>query len=162
MNRRYSTAQYKDLVCRAREAIPGLAVTTDVIVGFPGENEEEFRSSVAFAGEMEFARMHVFPFSARPGTSAAVMPGQVPTAKKTQRVAEMCAVSRRSSLAFRGSFLGGTMDVLWENGKAERWSGLTGNYIRIWTSSVENLANRILPTRLVQVVGDGMIGELVL
>jgi threonylcarbamoyladenosine tRNA methylthiotransferase MtaB len=160
MNRRYTTVHYHDLLRRAREAIPHLAVTTDVIVGFPGEDEGEFATSSAFVTAMEFARIHVFPFSARPGTVAAALPNAVPPQTKDRRVAQMLGIARQSATAFHRRFLGKTMDVLWESGAAGRWSGLTDNYIRVEAASHQDLHNRILPVRLSGLTEDGLCGEL--
>lgn len=162
MNRRYNTAQYRDLIRRAREAIPDLAVTTDVIVGFPGEDEGEFATSAAFVTAMEFARIHVFPFSARPGTVAATMPDAVPPPTKDKRVAQMLGIARQSVTTFHRRFLGRSMDVLWESGAAERWSGLTDNYIRVEAASHQDLHNLILPVRLCGLTEDGLCGELLI
>jgi threonylcarbamoyladenosine tRNA methylthiotransferase MtaB len=160
MNRRYTTAHYHDLVRRAREAIPDLAVTTDVIVGFPGEDESEFAASAAFVAAMGFSRIHVFPFSARPGTVAADLPNGVPPQTKGERMAQMLGIARQGATAFHRRFLGRTMDVLWESAKAGRWSGLTGNYIRVEAASHQNLHNLILPVRLCALTEDGLCGEL--
>ncbi len=160
MNRRYTTAQYGDLLAAARRAIPDLAVSTDLIVGFPGEDEAEFEASAEFVERMAFARLHVFPFSAREGTAAADMPVQVPAPVKKARAARMSGVGRRCALAFRHRFLGRTMDVLWETQRSGQWNGLTGNYIRVWVSTSQPLANCILPARLTEVTAQGMRGEL--
>jgi threonylcarbamoyladenosine tRNA methylthiotransferase MtaB len=160
MNRRYTAAHYKDLVRRAREGIPDLAVTTDVIVGFPGEDEGEFAASAAFVTAVEFARIHVFPFSARPGTVAAALPEVVPPQTKDRRVAQMLSIARQSATAFHRRFLDRTMDVLWESGTAGRWNGLTDNYIRVETANHQNLHNLILPVRLCGLTECGLCGEL--
>ncbi len=160
MNRRYSAAQYRNLVDTSRAAIPDLAVTTDIIVGFPGEDDQEFAASAEFVTRMDLARIHVFPFSARPGTAAAKMPNPVSARAKRGRVERMCAIARQSADAFRQHFVGRTMDVLWEAKRAEKWSGLTDNYIRVWTTSHQNLSNRILSVCLSQVIAGGMLGTL--
>ena len=160
MNRRYTTAQYRDLLAAAREAIPDLAVTTDLIVGFPGEDATEFEASAAFVTAMAFARLHVFPFSARQGTAAARMPAQVPATPKKERAARMAQIGQASAVSFRRRFVGRTMDVLWERCRSGRWNGLTGNYIRVWAVSSQPLANRILPARLTEVIEHGMRGQL--
>jgi threonylcarbamoyladenosine tRNA methylthiotransferase MtaB len=161
MNRRYTTAHYRDLLRNARAAIPDLAATTDVIVGFPGEDEREFEASAEFVAEMGFARVHVFPFSARPGTAAAAMPEQIPPHIKETRGERMRAIARQSAVAFQRGFLGRTMDVLWETREGQRWSGLTDNYIRVKVTSSQKLHNRILPTRLLELAGGSVHGELV-
>ncbi len=160
MNRRYTTARYRDLLSNARVAIPDLAVTTDVIVGFPGEDEREFATSAEFVASIDFARIHVFPFSARPGTAAASMCGQVPPHMKKKRVERMCAMARQSANAFHRRFLDRTMDVLWESEDNGRWNGLTDNYIRVEVTSAQPLHNRILPARLLALTSQGLRGEL--
>ncbi|HIC93856.1 MAG TPA: tRNA (N(6)-L-threonylcarbamoyladenosine(37)-C(2))-methylthiotransferase MtaB [Anaerolineae bacterium] len=167
MRRRYTAAEYAELVERAREAIPDLALTTDVIVGFPGETEADFEESLRFVEKMGFARLHVFKYSARPGTPAATMPQQVPCEEKRRRSEAMMALARRGSEKFRRRFLGRTMEVLWERkerrreGRRRIWSGLTDNYIRVWAESEADLANTITPAKLVALTEDGMRGEIV-
>ncbi len=167
MSRRYTTSQYADLVATARRSIPALAVTTDLIVGLPGETAEEFAASLSFVEEMQFARTHVFKYSARPGTAAADMPHQVPYAEKKRRSETMLELARESSQRFRRRFLGRRIEVLWEtrckDDKHKRgsppWSGLTDNYIRVLARSELDLANTITSTRLVGLVKGGMRGE---
>lgn len=153
MGRRYTTAQYARLVEEARSLIPGLAVTTDVMVGFPGETWSEFRQSMEFIKKMEFARIHVFPYSPRPGTPAAAMKGQVPERVKREREKLVAEVGRESEQAFQSRFLGCVMEVLWETperrGELFLCSGLTDNYIRVFALSPCPLSNTIAPARLV-------------
>jgi threonylcarbamoyladenosine tRNA methylthiotransferase MtaB len=164
MNRRYSIAEYARLVAAARAEIPGLAVTTDLIVGFPGETESDFAQSLAFVQEMGFARVHVFPYSSRPGTPAATMPGQVPSQIKSERAQAMRHASAVSARAFQERFVGRTMDVLWESSRpgesGPRWSGLTDNYLRVQTVSASDLANTIIPTKLVALAERGLQGRI--
>jgi len=148
MNRRYSTAQFSELVRNARAAIPDLAVTTDVIVGFPGEDKQEFAASADFVASMDFARIHVFPFSARPGTEAAAMPQQVDPPIKKLRGKRMGGIARQSSDTVRRRFLGRMIDVLWESGKA------------VAVTHTEPLRNCILPARLLELTTYGVRGEL--
>ena len=164
MARRYTTAEFAQLVAAARAAIPDLALTTDLIVGFPGETEEEFAESLALVESLGPARAHVFPFSPRPGTPAACMPGQVPPAAKEERAAAMRRVAAAGQKAFQQRFLGRRMEVLWEFARetaaGRTWSGLTGNYLRVYATSVEDLHNRITPVRLVALVNGGLQGQL--
>ncbi len=160
MNRRYTTEQYHDLLIHAREKIPDLAVTTDVIVGFPGEKEQEFATSADFVAAMGFARIHVFPFSARPGTPAASMPGQVAPSIKKKRAGLMLRIAKQSAESFHRRFIGRTMNVLWESASDNRWSGLTDNYIRVEVISDQQLHSRILPARLLELSKTGVRGEL--
>jgi len=164
MARRYTAAGFARLVDEARLAIPDLAVTTDLIVGFPGETEQEFAESLALVGSLGPARAHVFPFSARPGTPAAGMLGQVPPGVKDARAAAMRRVASASQRAFQQRFLGRRMGVLWESAResasGRTWSGLTGNYLRVYAASDEDLHNRIAPVRLVALVNGGLQGQL--
>jgi len=167
MGRNYTASQFAALVEAAREAIPGVAITTDVIVGFPGESEAEFNESLRFVEAMGFARTHVFKYSARPGTLAATMPAQIPPFVKKARSRAMMEVGRHSAEAFRRAFLGCTLEVLWEaqtKGSELRqkalWSGLTDNYLRVGTQEQKDLCNTITQTKLVALAGDGMWGEV--
>lgn len=164
MARRYTTAEFSAWVTAARAAIPDLAVTTDVIAGFPGETEEEFGQSLAFVERIGFSRVHVFPYSARAGTPAAQMPGQVPAQVKAQRARVLRDAAAASQRAFSRSFVGRTLDVLWESqqgiGEHTMWSGLTDNYLRVATRTSANLANELVPTRLVSLGGSTLRGEI--
>jgi threonylcarbamoyladenosine tRNA methylthiotransferase MtaB len=150
MKRRYTTADYRRAVELIREAVPGVAITTDVIVGFPGETDDEFKESYSFARQMNFARIHVFSYSPRPGTIAADMPQQVDDKVKQERSQKMLALGRACLRNFRKKFLGKTMLVLWEKEAGGVWSGLTDNYIRAYTKSDEDLTNQLLPVKLAE------------
>ncbi len=160
MNRHYSTAEFHTLVDRARQAIPDVAITTDVIVGFPGETDDEFEESAQFIASIGFARIHVFPYSSRPGTAAARMTNQVPPEVKEARGQQMRAIGRASGLKFRQRFVGRTMDVLWESCHNADWEGLTDNYLRVRVSSELDLHNLILPAQLLALDNGGLRGEL--
>ncbi len=164
MNRHYTTAEFAALVAAARAAIPDLAVTTDVIVGFPGESEADFAASLAFVQAMGFSRVHVFPYSLRQGTPAARMEGQVPAPIKAERARAMRAAAAKASRAFRQRFVGRTMTVLWESSrpgdKGLTWSGLTDNYQRVQAVSALDVANRLTATRLEATSGTGLWGQI--
>ncbi len=160
MKRRYISADYRRVVSLIRDSVPDVAITTDVIVGFPGETESEFQETYDFCRQLEFARIHVFPFSPRPGTGAATMPQQVSEKEKKQRSRQMLALARESAQSFQQQFLGKTMDVLWEQKSGGVWSGLTGNYIKVYARSHENLTNQLLPVKLVKLHRDGVWGEV--
>ncbi|MCK5577246.1 MAG: tRNA (N(6)-L-threonylcarbamoyladenosine(37)-C(2))-methylthiotransferase MtaB [Dehalococcoidales bacterium] len=160
MKRSYRTADYSRAVSLIRQVAPEAAVTTDVIVGFPGETDEEFEESLDFCRRMEFARIHVFPFSPRPGTEATRMPAQIGAIVKKQRSNRMLSLAEASACNFIRRFLGRTMPVLWEQKTEGIWSGLTDNYIRVYTRNNEELANRLLPVKLVRVYKDGVWGEV--
>ncbi|MEW6231392.1 MAG: tRNA (N(6)-L-threonylcarbamoyladenosine(37)-C(2))-methylthiotransferase MtaB [Chloroflexota bacterium] len=161
MRRRYTCQDFASLVEEARRAIPGVAITTDLIAGFPGESPEDFLESLAFIEGMGFARAHVFPYSPRPGTLAASLPDQVPEPVKRERCAKLRAVSQQSAAAFRRGFLGQTLEVLWEERAAgDRWSGLTDNYLRVSAESALSLTNRIIPTLITALEGEGLNGSV--
>ncbi len=149
MGRRYSAADYRRAVELIREAVPEAAITTDVIVGFPGESDAEFEESYNFTKQMRFARIHVFPYSPRPGTKAATMPGKVEDRVKQERSRRMRALGRAGVRNFKREFLGKTVMVLWEKETCGVWSGLTDNYIRVFTKSDKDLTNRLMPVKLV-------------
>ncbi len=162
MHRPYTLAEYETTVRQAREAIPDLSVTTDVLVGFPGEGDGEFEESYRFCESMGFAGIHVFPYSKRPGTPAATMPGQIDDKTRKQRSARMMALGKRSAGRFRSQFLGRTMPVLWEDISIDGlWSGHTANYLRVHAGSDERLAGKMLAVRVVEEYADGLWGEMV-
>ncbi len=159
MGRLYRTADYRRAVALIREAVPDVAITTDVIAGFPGETEAEFEESYGFCRQMGFARIHVFPYSPRPGTEAAVMPGQVAEGVKRERVRKLLALAGESARSFQQRFLGRTMPVLWEQKSGGVWSGYTVNYIRVYTKSNDDLANQLRPVKLENIYRDGVWGK---
>lgn len=164
MKRRYSLADYHRLLNLIREVIPGVAITTDVIVGFPGETDDEFEQSYLFCQQAGFANIHVFPFSARPETAAAKMPDQLTNRVKKERSHMMLELSRIARHNFEEQFLGQIMWVLWEKETSTGngiYSGLTDNYIRVYTRSQKLLTNEIAPVRLTGFHSQGMWGELV-
>jgi threonylcarbamoyladenosine tRNA methylthiotransferase MtaB len=148
MKRRYTAADYQQAVALIRDRVPEVAITTDIIVGFPGETEAEFKESYQLCRRMEFARIHVFTYSPRQGTEAAIMPDQVEDKVKRQRSQRMLALARGSAQNFRQQFLGKTMPVLWEKQSDGIWSGLTDNYIRVYTKSDKDLTNQLQPVKL--------------
>jgi threonylcarbamoyladenosine tRNA methylthiotransferase MtaB len=164
MNRHYTTADFAARIAAARASIPDLAVTTDVIVGFPGESEAEFAESLSFVQSMGFARVHVFPYSVRASTPAARMSGQVPAEVKAERARILRAAAAERSRAFRQKFVGRSVEVLWESVRPGKegptWSGLTDNYLRVYAASGQDLANRLAPAHLVALDHDRLIGDL--
>ena len=140
MRRRYSARQYLEAASFVRERVLDVAITTDVMVGFPGETEADFQDTYRLCQETGFAAIHVFPYSRRPGTAAALMPEQVPPAVKRHRLERMLALARASADTFRARFQGRTMTVLWEEARRRRgartlWQGLTDNYLRVYTDA---------------------------
>lgn len=163
MRRPYTADQFAHAVQMARAKIPDVAITTDVIVGFPGEADVEFQESIEFVERMNFARVHMFPYSPREGTIAAKLPLHVGELVKDARAKSMQRVADASAQRFANQNLGRTFGVLYEeqSDASGIWSGYTDNYIRVTTRSAENLSNRILPTRLVESVDDGVRGEII-
>lgn len=140
---------FAKLVRAAKGAVPGLAVTTDILVGFPGENEAAFQRSYEFVEEMAFAKLHVFPYSTRPGTPASKLPAQVPRHLRDERAHRVRRLGARQRRRFRSRFLDRELDVLWEKQwKDGRWTGWTDNYIRVVAHAEKVLYNRITPARL--------------
>lgn len=164
MGRRYTTRDFEALVQRARASIPDLTITTDLIVGFPGETEAEFAESLDFVRAIEFARVHVFPYSLREGTPAARRTDQVPPPVKAERARIVRTVAAEGERAWRRRFVGSTQQVLWEShhpsGDATAWQGLTDNYLRVQTFSSLDLWNRITPTRLIGLTGNFLQGKI--
>ncbi len=161
MKRCYSVNDYQEAVSLIRGLVPESAITTDIIVGFPGETDAEFEQSYNFCRQAEFARIHVFPYSPRRETQAAQLPNQVEAQVKRERSQKMLALAEESAQSFRQRFLGKTMPVLWEQQSADGvWSGLTDNYIKVYARSDEDLTNKLLPVKLVEVRRDGVWGEI--
>ena len=130
---------------------PDAGITTDIIVGFPGESDDDFAASLDFATAMRFSDIHAFPYSPRPGTSAAYFRDQVAEPEKRARMGEMLDLSAESAIRFRESQLGAVRLVLWEraSGSGSVWSGLTDNYLRVRADSDgSTLSNRITNARL--------------
>jgi threonylcarbamoyladenosine tRNA methylthiotransferase MtaB len=165
MARHTTAADFAGLVHSARAAIPDLSVTTDIIVGFPGETESDFSESLAFVEATAFAKLHVFRYSRREGTAAASMPGQISPQVVAERSRRMHALGERLERGFRGRFVGRIMDVLWEadepNGDGLVWSGLTDNYLRVSAPGGSNLRNVVTPVRLVADAPGGLTGQIV-
>ncbi|HLF79884.1 MAG TPA: tRNA (N(6)-L-threonylcarbamoyladenosine(37)-C(2))-methylthiotransferase MtaB [Dehalococcoidia bacterium] len=160
MRRRYTQDEYRRAVEHLRGAIPGVAITTDVIVGFPGETGAEFEESYQFCREMAFAGIHVFPYSQRSGTLAYKMASQLPEPAKKERVHRLIDLATEMSAAYRGRDVGREVEVLWENQREGMWEGLTDTYIRVRASSGADLKNRITTARITGLADDGLSGEV--
>jgi threonylcarbamoyladenosine tRNA methylthiotransferase MtaB len=156
MRRPYGPRQFADLLAAIRQAVPGVAITTDWIVGFPGESEQEFEESLRFVDQMRFARIHAFPFSSRPGTEAAALQQQVPHPVKKERMQRALAISRQSASRFQRRQLDQEAQVLWETQRQGLWYGMTDNYLRVVTRSHENLALRLTTARLEEATAEGL------
>jgi threonylcarbamoyladenosine tRNA methylthiotransferase MtaB len=165
MRRRYDTVRFAETVELVRKKIPDAGITTDVIVGFPGEGAREFAESYSFAASVGFSDMHVFPYSIRPGTSAAYLEGQVDETKNKERTGEMLELAATAVREFRQGALGQTRPVLWKPAKGKDhggvWSGLTDNYLRIKTESDRDLGNVITDARLTGLNEDWVTAEVI-
>ena len=160
MNRHYDTAAFARLIEEVRAAVPGVAISTDIIVGFPGETEADFAAGLDFVRQMGFARMHVFPYSPRKGTPAARRTDQVPPMVRKERAARMQALADALAEEYHRAALGSDVDVLFETSEDGVTDGLTETYIRVYTDAPVT-RGEIVPVRLTHLYRDGVWGELV-
>ena len=163
MKRSYSLDQYQRTVNLIKEKIPDAAITTDIVVGFPGESDAEFEQSYSFCQQAGFANIHVFPYSPRPETAAARMAEQIKDKVKREQNQLMLGLAQSSRRRFCEQFLGQTASVLWEKETSPGssiYSGLTSNYIRVFAGSEKSLSNQITPVKLVGFHKQGIWGEL--
>lgn len=160
MNRRYDTARYREAVHRIRSVYPEAAITTDVIVGFPGETEEEFDQTYAFLQEMNLYEMHIFKYSEREGTAAAKMKDRTSPEQKNKRSEILLALAQRNKRAFEERFLGTTEEVLFEMKTDQGWEGHTKNYLKVFADSEEDLEGCCRNVRLIARREEGILGEL--
>jgi threonylcarbamoyladenosine tRNA methylthiotransferase MtaB len=163
MARKTTPQSFAALVEAARRSIPEVAITTDVITGFPGESEAEFAESLDFVKEMRFAGGHAFTFSARPGTAAARMPDQAPHSLRKKRNAQLREVFEKSAAVYQDRFLGQVLPVLWESTAGlgpDGWelNGLTDNYLRVSAHAPRHLWNQITPVYLASPSAGGLQG----
>ena len=159
MRRKYDTARYLESVQLLNRHFPGCAVTTDMIVAFPGETEEEFAQSLEFIEKCAFADMHIFPYSRRPGTPADKMPGQLRNAVKEARSREAIAVAEKMRLAYNENLIGSVQEVLFEQVDDGFFCGHAPNYVKIYVRG-EELHNRILPVKITEIFRDGLFGHI--
>lgn len=159
MNRRYDTARFLESVEALRRWFPGCAVTTDMIVAFPGETEAEFAESLRFIRRCAFADMHIFPYSRRPGTAAEKLPGQHGNAVKEERSRRAIAVAEEMNRQYREGLVGSVQQVLFETGEDGLWSGHAPNYIRVFARG-ENLRNQIRNVLVTGLHADGVAGQI--
>jgi threonylcarbamoyladenosine tRNA methylthiotransferase MtaB len=165
MARKTTPESFARLVAAAREAVPDMAITTDIIVGFPGETETEFQESLDTVRGMRFAGGHVFTYSPRAGTAAARMPGQVPPALRKERSAQVRAALSEASLAYQAGHIGQVLPVLWESATAVgpqgwRLSGLTDNYLRVQAEAGQEYWNHITPVLITSRGEQGLAGSV--
>ena len=162
MHRPYDTARFTQLLQQIRAQVPDVAITTDIIVGFPGETEEDFATTLAFTEKCGFAKMHIFPYSKRKGTPAEKMPNQVDEAVKGERAARLAAVDEKLHQAMLKQMVGKTEEVLFEQPvDAVHMEGLCGPYLRVVVPGTSELANTIAQVKITGIVDDWLTGEIV-
>ena len=144
MNRRYTTEQFKSITDLLRKTFEDAILTTDIIVGFPGESEEEFEKTYEFLKEIKFYKMHVFKYSPRKGTKAAVMPNQIDGNKKEERSRKLIELSNENEKAYNEQYVGKEVEVLFEEEKNGMWQGHTKNYILAHYKTEKNLENKMI------------------
>ena len=144
MNRRYTTEQFRKITKLLRKTFEDAILTTDIIVGFPGESEEEFERTYAFLSEIKFYKMHVFKYSPRKGTKAATMPNQIDGNKKEERSRRLIELSNKTEKAYNEQYIGKEVEVLFEEEKNGMWQGHTKNYILAHYKTEENMENKII------------------
>ncbi len=161
MNRKYDTAFYTDLVKRIRKIFDSPAITTDIMVGFAGETEEEFNKSLAFVEKTKFARAHIFPYSRRTGTVAAALNNQVSNEEKKHRAKLMAEISEKNEKEFISSQVGKVFPVLFETPEKNTATGYTDNYIRVKVKTTEDLVGQIRNVRIEKAFNDYCLASLV-
>ena len=159
MNRKYDTSRYYDSIKLLREYFDRPGITTDLIVGFPGETEEEFQATLAFVEKCAFSAMHIFPYSRRTGTPAAKMPDQIPNAVKEDRAHRAGTLARRLEEAYLDSWVGASLPVLFEEEKDGLWRGHTPNYVEVLAQGAE-LHNVERSVNILRREGSSLIGQL--
>jgi threonylcarbamoyladenosine tRNA methylthiotransferase MtaB len=162
MNRHYNSEEYRTIVNNLRNAFPDCAITTDVMVGFAGETEEEFKSSLDFVHSISFAKVHVFSYSRRKGTKGDLLPNQVDASVKAERSKKMIEVTEADRKAFLNNEVGKTCPVLFERKRSDGyWEGYTMNYTPVHTYSDKELSDVIADVKITSASDDFCTGELV-
>ncbi|HLG93974.1 MAG TPA: radical SAM protein, partial [candidate division Zixibacteria bacterium] len=164
MKRRYRTVQVREVLTQLKEIRPDCTIGTDLIVGFPGETQEEFEAGYDFIASMPVDHMHVFPYSDRPGTAASEMPDKVVPEIKAERGAKLRRLSEEKWRSHISSFVGREFSVLFEAGRSREKgvsSGTADNYIRVTVTADENLANQLKPVKILSAEGKSLRGEVV-
>lgn len=160
MGRPYGIEQYREILKRISIKIPNMSFGTDLMVGFPGETEEDFRASLEAARDLPISHLHIFSYSRRPGTRAADMPGQIPQALKRERSHRLREAFRKKQESYWGSLVGRREDVLFESKQDGLWSGLGEHYFRVFVESDLDLFNRMATVQLTSLCDNGMTGEI--
>ncbi len=163
MRRKYSREDYLELVKKLKKLLPQVAITTDILVGFPQEGEENFRNTIDLVKKIVPLRVHIFPFSPRPGTSAFNFPGRVPESLVQERVSRLRIISEQCCFSYRRRFQGNNVSVLIEGRYKEEplfWEGYTDTYIKVLVRSRKNLKNQLVTVKLKKIINGGMLGVI--
>lgn len=161
MHRPYDTRRFAELLGDIRKRIPDIAITTDIIAGFPGETEDEFMSTLAFAENCGFSKMHIFPYSKRKGTPAEKMPNQIPETVKQKRCAQLAELDHKQQQSFLEQCVGSEAEVLFEQTAADGYmEGLTSNYLRVYVQGGAELCGTLRKVRLLKAETGFLVGEL--
>lgn len=163
MNRKYTAAEYKEVCDNLRKYIKDVSITTDVIVGFPGESAGEFEETYKFLSDIKLSKMHIFKYSKRAGTKAADMPFQVDGNLKEERSKALIELNHKNEVEFMEGYIGRTMSVLYEekvSGSENSYVGYTENYLKVITESSEDISGKIVPTKVIAVEAEHMLGEI--
>ena len=160
MNRRYSIVQFEEIVQKIRKIYDDVILTTDIIVGFPGETEEEFNQTYEFLKKIKFYKMHIFKYSQRKGTKAAIMENQISGELKEKRSNLLLELSDKNQIEYLKKMCGKKVDVLFEEKHEDFYQGHTQNYIEVKCQSVTNIENQIIPVKISEVENLVLIGDM--
>ena len=160
MNRRYSTEEFRNIVNILRRFYQDVVLTTDIIVGFPGETEQEFEKTCEFLKEIKFYKMHVFKYSPRKGTKAASMPNQIDGNKKEERSKKLIEISSENERYYNNKYIGKEIEVLFEEKKNGTYHGHTKNYLLVYCEADENLENKIVKVKCKEAFDDHLVAEM--
>lgn len=161
MNRRYTTEQFKEIVRLLRNAYDDVNLTTDVIVGFPGETDEEFNKTYKFLEEIKFYKMHIFKYSPRKGTKAAVMPNQISGDIKEERSRKLIELSDKNEIEYNEYYIGKNVEVLFEEEKDGIFKGHTQNYIMVYCELNKNLENQVISVQCEKAEQEHILGNFI-
>ena len=160
MNRKYTANEFKESVNLLRKYYPNAMLTADVIVGFPGETEEEFEETYKFLKEIKFYRMHIFKYSQRNGTKAAIMPNQIDGNIKEERSNKLIKLSDEIQNDYNEEYVGKEVEVLFEERDNEYIKGHTNNFIVVKVKEKQNIENKILKVEITGIEGQELLGKL--
>ena len=161
MNRKYNTKQFEEAVDLIRKNYPNVLLTADVIVGFPGESEEEFKTTYKFLEKIKFYKIHVFKYSKRKGTKASTMPNQIIPEKKNERSNEIIELSNKIQKEYNQKYIGKNIEVLVEEKEEKYYKGHTSNYIMVYIETEKNIENKIIEVKITKIEQNKVIAKLI-